>query len=230
MWFLHPGCVLALAWVPTVKNVLITGYPLIRAPEMPSSSQLSRPFAVVFDLEFTAWEGSLAAYWMRPGEYKELVQIGAVKVDRSFAPGERFDVLVRPRLNPVLSAYLEKLTGIANADVRARGVDFAEAYRAFVAFADGLPILAFGRDDLVLVDNIRLYGLSGLPPLPRFIDIRAWLCGQGIDVRGMHACDVGPAAGVPFEGQTHNGLHDALSVAAGMAALIGRGAPLPEIP
>ncbi len=196
-------------------------------PSLPSSSQ---PFAVVFDLEFTAWDGSLAAYWMRPGEYKEIVQIGAVKVDRAFVPGERFDVLVRPRLNPVLSGYLQELTRITNEQIRARGVDFAEAYKVFTAFADGLPVLAFGRDDLVLLDNIRLYGLKGLPPLPRFLDIRQWLHEQGIDVRGLHACDVGPAAGVPFAGQTHNGLCDALSVAAGMEALVARGAPLPDIP
>jgi len=197
---------------------------------MPSSLSASQPFAVVFDLEFTAWDGSMASYWLRPGEFKETVQIGAVKVDCAFQAGDRFDMLVRPRLNPVLSDFLQNLTGITNEQVRARGVDFAEAYKAFVTFAGDLPILSFGRDDLVLAGNLRLYGLKDLPPLPRFLDIRQWLHEQGIDVRGMHACDVGPAAGVPFEGQTHNGLHDALSVAAGMAALIARGAPLPEPP
>ena len=194
---------------------------------MPSSSQ---PFAVTFDLEFTAWEGSLAAGWLRPGEFKEVVQIGAVKVDRSFAPIDRLDVLVLPRLNPVLSDFLQELTGITNDEVRARGVDFAQAYEAFVAFAGSVPIMAFGRDDLVLGENLRLYGLKDLPPLPRYLDIRHWLHGQGIDVRGLHACDVGPAAGVPFEGQPHNALCDALSIAAGVAALIARGAPLPEVP
>jgi len=63
------------------------------------------------------------------------------------------DVLVRPRLNPVLTPYLESLTGITNEEVHARGVDFVQAYREFVAFAAGLPIVAFGRDDLVFLDN-----------------------------------------------------------------------------
>jgi inhibitor of KinA sporulation pathway (predicted exonuclease) len=172
----------------------------------------------------------MAAYWLRPGEFKEVVQIGAVKVDRAFAAGECFDVLVQPRLNRVLSRYLQNLTGITNAEVDARGADFAEAYNNFVAFADRLPIIAFGRDDLVLLDNIRLYGLKELPPLPRFLDIRQWLHEQDMDVRCMHACDVGPAAGVPFKGRAHNGLCDALSVAAGVGALIGRGASMPVIP
>ena len=53
----------------------------------------SRPDAVatltVFDLEFTAWECSMASHWLRPGEFKEVVQIGAVRLDgASFAnPG-----------------------------------------------------------------------------------------------------------------------------------------------
>lgn len=198
--------------------------------DMSGPPQLSRPYAVVFDLEFTAWDGSMANHWLRPGEFKEIVQIGAVKVDGAFEPGVHFNVLVKPRLNPVLSPMLEELTGIKGEAVLGRGIDFADAYRDFVAFADGLPMVSFGRDDLVLADNFRLYGIKDAPRLPRFLDIRQWLQDQGIDVRGMHACDVGPAAGVLFEGHTHDGLCDALSVAAGIRALIARGAPRPRVP
>lgn len=194
---------------------------------MTVSPQIPSPYAVVFDLEFTAWEGSMANRWLRPGEYTEIVQIGAVKVDADFAPLEEFDVLVRPRIHNVLSAYLEKLTGISNADVRGRGIDFADAYRAFAAFAGGVPILAFGRDDLIIESNRRLYGLGDLPAMPAFANVMPWLAGQGVDLRGLHACDVGPKLGVPFEGHKHNALADAHSVAAGIRALIGRGAQLP---
>ena len=96
---------------------------------MPTFPQLR---AVIFDLEFTAWEGSVAHRWSRPGEFTELVQIGALLVDaRSFAVVREMDLLVKPRLNPVLSEYLVKLTGITNAELAARGVDFADAYRAY---------------------------------------------------------------------------------------------------
>lgn len=168
--------------------------------------------------------------WMDPGEYKEIVQIGAVKVDSTFSPLENFNTLVRPRLNPVLSSYLEKLTGISNEAVAAHGVDFLKAYEAFVHFSAGLPIISFGRDDKVLIENLRLYGATGVTPMPPFLDLRNWLVENGIDIRRMHACDVGPAAGVPFDGQTHDGLCDALSVAAGINALIGRGATPPALP
>jgi DNA polymerase III epsilon subunit-like protein len=193
---------------------------------MTASPQIRAPYAVVFDLEFTAWEGSMAHRWLRPGEYTEIIQIGAVKVDAGFAPLATFDLLVRPRLNAELSPYIEKLTGIANAALRAKGVDFSEAYRAFVEFTGGVPILAFGRDDLVLLDNLRLYGLRDLPPLPSYANVIPWLAEHGIDMRGLHACDVGPKIGVPFEGHRHNALADALSVAAGIRAMIGRGAQM----
>ena len=70
---------------------------------------------VIFDLEFTAWEGSMESRWMRPGELTEIVQIGAVKLDAaSLKEVDAFEMLVKPRVNPVLSDYLVSLTGIGN--------------------------------------------------------------------------------------------------------------------
>ena len=194
---------------------------------MALSPQIRSPVAVTFDLEFTAWDDSMATNWMRPGAFQEIVQIGAVKVDGDFNAGDSFNVLVRPRLNPVLSPYLERLTGITNQTLNAEGVDLTEAYRAFLAFGEGLPIVAFGRDDLVFIDNLRLYGISDAPPLPPYFNVKTWMEELGIDTRRLHACDVGPSAGVSFSGHQHNGLDDALSVAAGVAALIARGARSP---
>src|SRR5437868_7947304 len=106
--------------------------------------------AVVFDLEFTAWQGSVAHRWSRPGEFTELVQIGAVKVDLpSLNVVDEMNVLVRPRINPVLSDYLVELTGITNEAMATSGVDFADAYDTFLRFVDGGVIAAFGRDDLI---------------------------------------------------------------------------------
>src|SRR6185312_15416719 len=132
--------------------------------------------AVVFDLEFTAWEGSMAWRWSRPGEFTELVQIGALRVDaETFAVERELDVLVKPRLNPVLSDYFVQLTGITNDELGRRGVDFAAAYETFARFADGAPIVAFGRDDLIFETNLKLYGLRDGEPLPPYTNIVPWL-------------------------------------------------------
>jgi len=183
------------------------------------------PTLTVFDLEFTAWECSMASHWLRPGEFKEVVQIGAVRLDAvRFEILDEFDVLVRPRINSKLSSYFEKLTGITDRQLRERAVDFEEAYRRFAAFAGTGPICAFGHDEWVLDENIRLYGLSDMPALPQFFDLRTWFADRQIDPRGLHSCDIGPKLGVPFAGHAHNALDDARSVARGMEAMLLRGA------
>ena len=69
---------------------------------------------VAVDLKYTSWEGSLERGWSRPHEHREVVQIGAVRLDagNGFAEVDALDVLVRPQRNPVLSEYFVALTGI----------------------------------------------------------------------------------------------------------------------
>ena len=188
---------------------------------------MNLPTITVFDLEFTAWEGSMARRWLAPGEFKEVVQIGAVRLDaESFAVLAECDLLVRPRINARLSPYLEKLTGIQSEAVARYGIDFADAYGRFLDFVGQSPIAAFGRDDKVLNDNLRLYGIAGAHPLPLFYDLRGWFAALGIDPRGLHSCDLGPRLGLGFAGRAHNALDDARSIAGAMAAMASRGARL----
>jgi inhibitor of KinA sporulation pathway (predicted exonuclease) len=183
------------------------------------------PHATIFDLEFTAWQGSMARRWLAPGEFKEVVQIGAVKLDaESFALLGEFEILVKPRINPELSDYLVALTGVTNEAIAARGVDFAQAYEKFVAFADDGRIVAFGRDDLVLADNLRLYGIADAPAMPPYANAIPWLLENGVDARGFHACDVARLCGAQFSGREHDALEDARAVALGIKTLVRRGA------
>jgi inhibitor of KinA sporulation pathway (predicted exonuclease) len=187
-----------------------------------------RASVVIFDLEFTAWEGSLQSRWSRSGELTELVQIGAVKLNvRTLKLTDEFAILVRPRVNPVLSEYLTALTGITNEMLQDRGVDFVTAYRAFLDFVGNAPIWAFGRDDLIFETNLRLYGFAGALPIPRYCNAIPWFRAQGVELAGKHACDVAEAAGALFEGRKHDALADAKGVAAGFAHLIRLGAPNP---
>lgn len=187
-----------------------------------------RVHAVVFDLEFTAWEGSMESRWTRPGELTEVVQIGAVKLDAaSLAEIDSFNMLVRPRVNPVLSDYLAELTGITNAAVAERGVDFVVAYRAFLDFVGAARIYAHGRDDSILASNLKLYGWDRALPAPPYSNAIDWFMAQGLDVAGKSACDMAALVGAVFEGHRHDALADARGMAAAYIALIQKGAPNP---
>ncbi|HEY2033331.1 MAG TPA: 3'-5' exonuclease [Rhizomicrobium sp.] len=181
--------------------------------------------AILYDLEFTAWEGSMARRWLEPGEFREVVQIGAVKIDAATLETiAELNVLLRPRINKVLSAYFEELTGITNAMLAEHGVDFREAYSRFVAFAGAGPILSFGRDDVVLTANLALYGIHDALSLPVHRNIVPWLNQNGVMTKGRHSSDVARLCGVAFEGRAHDALDDARSLLAGSRALIAKGA------
>ena len=63
---------------------------------------------ILFDIEYTAWEGSKARKWSEPWEHREIIQIAAIKM----AFGEEvvetgcLDCLVKPKRNPLLSPYI----------------------------------------------------------------------------------------------------------------------------
>ena len=119
---------------------------------------------------------------------------------------------------------LTQVTSITNQMVDAAGVDFITAYRAFLDFVGEAHIYAFGRDDLVFAENLKLYGWTTLP-IPPYVNGNPWFKTQGIDLKGKHACDVGELAGVAFAGRKHTALADARGVASGFVALIKKGAP-----
>ena len=131
---------------------------------------------IILDLEFTAWEGSQEHGWSRPGEFREVVQIGALRVGSAGleVTGE-FNELVRPERNPVLSDYFQQLTGISQADVDERGVPFLDALDRFADFCDGQYVLSYGNDMVILGENLVLQVPQGRTPkrgLPPFVNIR----------------------------------------------------------
>ena len=64
-------------------------------------------------------------------------------------------------------------------------------------------------------------------PVPPYSNAIPWFAEHGIDLKGKHACDVAEAAGAVFEGRKHDALADARGVAAGIRAVVARGAPNP---
>lgn len=68
-------------------------------------------YYIIFDLEATCWQGKPA------NKTQEIIEIGAVKLDRFGEVMDEYSRFVRPVLNPVLSAYCKDLTSISQIDI-----------------------------------------------------------------------------------------------------------------
>ena len=82
---------------------------------------------IIFDTEYTAWEGSQQRNWSGENEYMELVQIGALKViktDTTIKVVKKFNIYVKPKKNPELSEYFINLTGITQNIIDKKAVTF----------------------------------------------------------------------------------------------------------
>ena len=186
------------------------------------------PEVVLFDTEFTAWQGSMARGWMGPGEYKEIVQIGAVVLDaRSFDEIDAFEVLIRPSKNPVLSDYLSGLTRITNERIARHGVPLAEGIARFLEFSAERQLYSYGRDDQIIAANAQLIERPSLWPDRTSIDLRDWLIKVGVPLAGIHSGELAAHVGSKAQGVAHDALIDSRSLAEAIRYLVAKGAPNP---
>jgi len=172
-----------------------------------------RPF-VIYDTEYTAWEGSMARGWSAPGEHRELIQIGALLLEgrRDLEILGAMDVLVKPSINDRLSSYVQELTGISQADIDERGVHPADALGYLSEFGAGLTHWSYGRDFEILDENCDLNSLPRLSNMVRFDDIKGLISSLGVDVEKHSSGTLHQAVGRSLDGQVHNALFDCLSI------------------
>ncbi len=180
----------------------------------------SSPTIVVFDTEYTAWEGSREAKWKRPGEYREIVQIGAVLLDtRVYSEKASFDVFIKPKRNPELSDYFSRLTGITQHTIDHEGVDFSDAITRFFSWAGTHDLYSFGSDAEVLEENCRLCEIPFPFDRMRFKDIRALFDARGIPAYSYTSGTIVTAFGEALVRPPHNALNDSRTIVDGLRLL-----------
>ncbi len=172
---------------------------------------------VVFDLEFTSWVGAQDRGWSGLGEFREIVQFGALRVDaESLEIDGEFDALVRPRRNPELSAFFQELTGISQADVDRHGRPFLDALNAFLEFCQGDYVLSYGNDMVVVGENLVLQIPEGSTPnhgMPPFLNIRPYLNAVFPATTGLSAGRLAHGLGLTDRpDREHNALADCYSI------------------
>ncbi|MEK7658960.1 MAG: 3'-5' exonuclease [Patescibacteria group bacterium] len=176
---------------------------------------------IIFDTEYTTWEGAPEREWGDLGEHRELVQIGAIKINtQTLKEVESFEIFIKPHINPILSPFFVKLTGITQKIVDEKGVDFSTAWRHFVNWIGGDSVYSFGDNDIAAIEeNCKLFNVPLLVKKKRFINICNLFEKYGIDTDRYHSSTIVKAFGKKPRSKAHNGLSDARSILDGLALL-----------
>ena len=168
---------------------------------------------IVFDLEWTAWEGSKARNWTGPGEYREIYDIGAVHVSGAdYEVLAKFRQLVALEIVPELPAFSIELTGITPQEIAKEGIPFQEAIQQFAAFTKGLQCYCWGHDGDILAENCQLKSIENPFTPSRFINMREVFKAQGVPADDYHSSTIVEYFGKQNVHTAHQGLDDALNI------------------
>lgn len=177
---------------------------------------------VVYDCEWTSWPGAQDSNWSLPWQHKEIIQIGAVKLDvgDGFREIDSFERFVRPERNPELSDYIIELTGITQNQIDQHGVSFPMALADFTRFlSDVEMVLSYGGDGNVIEQNC---ALTGIPKPSIFLkehNVRRTLQELGFVTRTTVSSSLPAHLGLEHFEHPHNALGDARAVAASIRHL-----------
>lgn len=115
---------------------------------------------IIFDTEYTSWEGSLERKWSNDNELQEIVQIGAYKIDNNFNIIDKLVIYVKPIKNQ-LSEYFTNLTGITNNFINETGLSFKNGIDKFYNFCKNCKkIFMWGYDDEILLKNLNYNNIN----------------------------------------------------------------------
>lgn len=112
---------------------------------------------IIFDLECTCWQHD------PPGFVQEIIEIGAVKVNRYGEVSEKYDKFVKPVVFPVLSAFCKELTSITQENVnRAKTFPHViETFRDWIDVDEEYLLCSWGNfDKKQLIHNAQYHGLE----------------------------------------------------------------------
>ena len=173
--------------------------------------------AMVFDLEFTSWPGSNERNWSLPNEDREIIQIGAVKIETTgdMREVDSFQILVRPLKNPILSDYIVNLTEITQEKVEKEGILFPLALSRFINFIGEHPIdiLSNGGDEEVIEENCQIHNIPFLSIFKKSTDLKIYFSEVlGISRKNCTSGMLPKLFGLNNHEKQHDALGDARSI------------------
>ena len=125
---------------------------------------------VVLDLE---WNGAYSR--KLHGFINEIIEFGAVKLDKKLNIADRFSCFVRPQVTKKISTVISDLTSITDENLT-DAMPFMQVVSRFRKWAGDCVIATWGTSDiLALIENCRYFcGNQRIPFLDKYIDLQAY--------------------------------------------------------
>lgn len=166
---------------------------------------------IVLDIEATCWLGK------PPNGINEVIEIGAVKINQYGEVLKFFSKLIKPKLNPKLSGFCKKLTGIKQEQLNSADYypTVIEEFKEFVGVGyDDYTLFSWGDNDKSYFStNCELYNLE-YDWLDNFIDMhKRYLKMKNNRKRKKSGLKhVIESEGFEFEGEQHSAYVDAYNL------------------
>jgi DNA polymerase III epsilon subunit-like protein len=180
---------------------------------------------VIIDLEFNNMReitGSYPSFYEENPEvlqYKcpnEIIEIGAIKLDRAMKEVDRFKAYVKPSIYKILNPRISEMTGIKEEDLE-KGIDFKEALDNLGSFVEEDSILcSWAKDDIAeLIRNADYHSCSSLDWLKGYIDLQEYCTKVLAEKKSISLKNALNKLRIKvFEAELHDALNDAVYTAA----------------
>jgi len=164
---------------------------------------------IVLDLEATCWMGK------PPKGINEVIEIGAVKINGYGEVKGYFSKLIKPSVNPRLSGFCKKLTGIKQEHLNTAD-DFVKVIEQFQDFIEidyeDYILFSWGNNDKpYLVSNCRLHNIE-IDWLYPFVDMREKYLSFNGNRKKSGLKHIVESEGFEFEGDQHSAYVDAYNL------------------
>lgn len=167
---------------------------------------------ILFDLEATCWE-------QKNEETKEIIEIGAVKLNESMEIADTFSEFVKPAINPELTEFCKTLTSIKQEDIDGAKT-FNDVIKDFerwiLSSSEDVELISWGYyDKNQIIEESALKNYSG-DIIKLLEDRHMSLKHEFARVRKERTCGMAKALrklNMTLDGTHHRGIDDAKNIA-----------------
>ena len=167
---------------------------------------------IIYDTEFTCWEGSLERNWSDENEYKEIIQVSAIKVNEKLEIIDKINILVKPILNPIISEYCIKLTGLSVKEI-IEADTYASMLKQYEEFNynGSIKSWSWGNDINVMIENNNINKVK-IGNISSFNNLQLVFKNENIDYGTACSGELAAHFGIKLDGHVHNAEFDTFSL------------------